>query len=338
MVTLKDIAKEAGCSLTTVSIIANGRGDEMHISAGTQQRIKKLIDEMGYRPNRSAQFLRSKAPAHPVIAFYWPLDSRANLLGARLIRFQDALSELDPACEIVVQTFICGKLSLYLDPLYENRYSGAIIAGANEEDMVSLESLELPIPVPTVLMNLQSRKYSTVGINNNNIGARAAALIHSKGYKSCALVKSSELHGGTSQRTKAFLYNCRQLGIDVPEEYCFSSMPGIEGGAKATEEYCALTERPRVIYYENDSMAQGGIYTLQRFGLKVPVDVEVLCIEMRESESTEYLMPPVSSISIPPNVEKQTIALLLKLLKGSETSPVHIEMEPIVHLKESFSL
>ena len=47
MSTLKDVAALAQCSLTTASIVANGRGDEMHISPATQQRVAEAIQPRG---------------------------------------------------------------------------------------------------------------------------------------------------------------------------------------------------------------------------------------------------------------------------------------------------
>ena len=335
MVTLKEVARAAGCSLTTVSIIANGRGDEMHISPATQKRVQALIQEMGYRPNRSAQMLRNRKPKHPVIAFYWPLDDRVNLIGTRLMSMHGALTENRLDWEIVVQSYTCGHLGEYLGPLYESRYSGAFIAGANEEDMIQLE--EADVSVPVVLLNLQSRKYSTVGINHSNIGTRAAALIHRKGHRSCAVIRMQDSYGGTTKRTASFLYNCQQLGIETRPEWTFSGSANLVGGAQATEEYCAPVDRSRMVYYENDSMAQGGLYVLQRNGIRVPEDVESLSIGMRDPESSQYLTPSISCIDIPSNVEKQAVSVMQRLLEEKPKAPIHVEMEPIIRLRESFA-
>ena len=61
MSTLKDVAALAQCSLTTASIVANGRGDEMHISPATQQRVAEAIQQLQYRPAAAAG---RPAPSH----------------------------------------------------------------------------------------------------------------------------------------------------------------------------------------------------------------------------------------------------------------------------------
>ena len=114
-------------------------------------------------------------------------------------------------------------------------------------------------------------------------------------------------------------------------------MPTIAGGAAATEEYCVLRQRPRVIYYENDSMAQGGLYTLARSGIRVPQDTEVLCIGLRKPEMNHCLNPALSCITIPQTVDRQAVALLLRLIRELPAAPLHVEMEPQVQLRESFT-
>ena len=259
MSTLKDVAALAQCSLTTASIVANGRGDEMHISPATQQRVAEAIQQLQYRPDRGAQLLRASR-RRLTIALYWPLDHRTTLLGDRLYNFYSILQqEQEPAdpYELLIQTYFSGRLGEMLSPILQGRYDGVIIGGAGEQDLIQLENAD--ISTPLVLINAESRKYSTAGVNHAQTGSQAAALIHQKGYRECAVIRGGDHYDGTSQRTKAFLNSCRQLGIRIQPEWTFQAAPTIAGGAAATEEYCVLRQRPRVIYYENDSMAQGGL-------------------------------------------------------------------------------
>lgn len=62
MATLKDVAALAGVSITTVSLILNGKGKEKHISADTIQQVLEAADHLQYRPNQSARQLRSTMP------------------------------------------------------------------------------------------------------------------------------------------------------------------------------------------------------------------------------------------------------------------------------------
>lgn len=278
------------------------------------------------------------AGARLTIALYWPLDHRTTLLGDRLYNFYSILQqEQEPAdpYELLIQTYFSGRLGEMLSPILQGRYDGVIIGGAGEQDLIQLENAD--ISTPLVLINAESRKYSTAGVNHAQTGSQAAALIHQKGYRECAVIRGGDHYDGTSQRTKAFLNSCRQLGIRIQPEWTFQAAPTIAGGAAATEEYCVLRQRPRVIYYENDSMAQGGLYTLARSGIRVPQDTEVLCIGLRKPEMNHCLNPALSCITIPQTVDRQAVALLLRLIRELPAAPLHVEMEPQVQLRESFT-
>ena len=178
MSTLKDVAALAQCSLTTASIVANGRGDEMHISPATQQRVAEAIQQLQYRPDRVAQLLRA-GRRRLTIALYWPLEHRTTLLGDRLNNFYSILQqEQEPAApyELLIQTYFSGRLGEMLSPILQGRYDGVIIGGAGEQDLIQLENAD--ISTPLVLINAESRKYSTAGVNHAHTGALAAALIH----------------------------------------------------------------------------------------------------------------------------------------------------------------
>lgn len=232
MSTLKDVAALAQCSLTTASIVANGRGDEMHISPATQQRVAEAIQQLQYRPDRGAQLLRA-GRRRLTIALYWPLDHRTTLLGDRLYIFYSILQqEQEPAgpYELLIQTYFSGRLGEMLSPILQGRYDGVIIGGAGEQDLIQLENAD--ISTPLVLINAESRKYSTAGVNHAQTGSQAAALIHQKGYRECAVIRGGDHYDGTSQRTKAFLNSCRQLGIRIQPEWTFQAAPTIAGGGR----------------------------------------------------------------------------------------------------------
>ena len=137
---------------------------------------------------------------------------------------------------------------------------------------------------------------------------------------------------------KAFLNSCRQLGIRIQPEWTFQAAPTIAGGPPPPRNTAFSASAPRVIYYENDSMAQGGLYTLARSGIRVPQDAEVLCIGLRKPEMNHCLNPALSCITIPQTVDRQAVALLLRLIQELPAAPLHVEMEPQVQLRESFTL
>lgn len=339
MPTLRDVAKQAGVSVTTASIVLNGKCEEGRISPETAQRVLHVVEELNYRPNQVARQLRYSSALRRVrIGLYWPMDRRLHILGARLAHMNEVLIEQELDYEIVIQTYQTQNIKDFMGPTVKGRYDGIIVGASSDADINQLEELNLSIPV--ILLNRESRKYSTVGVSSTLIGMKMAALLQKKGCKQCAVVKTREQFVGASGRTKAFLYACAQLEIETRPEWTFSGTPSIGGGVQATEEYCSLSPqmRPNVIYYEEDSMAIGGQYALQKNGIAVPDDVELIAIGTQQSEMMEYLTPPISCVSLPPNVDRQAMLTMMRLLQENEQNPIHIELEPMVQLRGSFLL
>lgn len=336
MATLKEVAQQAGVSITTASIVANGRGTEKRISKDTVQRVLQVMEDLHYRPNHIARQLRGQCVRHTTIGFYWPLDYRTNMLGIRLANMYSVLMDLGIEYEIVVNTYINEHIGDFVAPIYDGRYDGVIIGAASDRDLAQLEDMEIKIPV--ILLNRESRKYSTIGVNSAQMGMQMAAMLQRKGLSSCAVVKTRERYVGASGRTKAFLHACRQLGIEVRPEWIFSGPATVTGGLRATEEFITLTQRPSLIYYESDCMAQGGVYILQKMGLHIPGDVQLLAVGTQEPETMQYLFPSISCVSLPPNLDKQAMSTMVRILREHIDEPIWVELEPLVQLRESFSL
>ena len=336
MATLKDVTVQAGISVTTASLILNGKAKEKHISDKTIQLVLEVAEQLQYRPNHSARQLRVKTFSRPRVCFYWPLDVRSNLLGYRLAGLQNALVEQNLDYELVVQNYYNNHIEDFIAPLTKGYYDAAIIGGASPHDVETLETMDFSVPI--VLLNRESRKFASVGVNNSHVGLQAAVLIQKKGYNRCAVVKASAHYTGSSARTQSFLFTCQQLGIEIRREWIFSGPATIAGGAQATEEFCTLPDRPSVIYYETDCMAQGGAYALHKMGLSVPKDVEILAIGQQVPETMQYLIPSISCIYLPPNSVKYCITLVARMLENPSAEPAHIELEPLVQLRSSFSL
>ena len=233
MPTIKDVAAAAKVSPTTVSLVMNGRGPEHRIPESTIERIRTAMRELGYQPNLSARRLHDKDEHKPVIAFFWPLDYRANLMGYFLSLIQNALKEKGKDCELLVRPYINDRISKSCSELIKSNYTGAIIGAASEKDIRYLESLDLQLPL--VLINRESNKFSTSGCDSNKIALQAASLIRQKGYKKIALIQSGTRYMATSRRTEAFLFVCRQFGIQVPDSWIFHGINNPKGGAAAAE-------------------------------------------------------------------------------------------------------
>ncbi|MCQ5080002.1 LacI family transcriptional regulator [Gemmiger formicilis] len=337
MPTIKDVAAAAGVSPTTVSLVMNGRGEQHRIPPETIIRIQNAMRELGYQPNLSARRLRTSAERRPVVAFFWPLDYRANMLGYFLSLIQKALREKSYDCELVVHPFTNDHIADACEALIHNNYTGAIIGAASEQDVRHLETLDTQVPI--VLINRESNKYSTSSANSNKVGLLAASLIRQKNYRQVALICAGNRYVAASRRTDAFVFACQQLGIQVPQEWIFSGANTAEGGAAAAESLCALTNMPKMVLCESDTMVPGVLYTLHKYGILIPQDMELLSFATQDPMSVQYLIPAVSTVSMPSEeIARQAVGALISHITTGSREPLRIESEARVELRESFRL
>ena len=172
MSTIKDIAREAGVSIATVSIVLNGKGQERKISKETQARIHQIAKQLKYVPNQSAKKLRATQKNSYAIAFYWATDFRINYLARITLGIQKEIMQQNKVVHLTVVPYEVDNLKKQMETTQNEFFNGIIIANMSNSDMEYLNSCDISYPV--VLFNRESPKYSSVTMDNYEVGAQVA--------------------------------------------------------------------------------------------------------------------------------------------------------------------
>ena len=297
MPTIKDVAALAGVSVSTVSIVINGKQLERKVAAETTKKVQRAIDTLGYKPNMSARQLKSMDKLRPVIALYWPLDYRTAYLAMILQGLQSEAVRINYDCEIVVATFKSDELESEFNVSTKFRFSGAIIGATSQKDMEYLKTFTPPIP--TVLFNRQLESYDSVINNYLTAGQKVSQLLWSKGHRNISIFTLQNPYLALSERTKSVLRACREIGIDVPEDNIIHCENSYEGGALAARRYMELDPRPTALFCDTDFIALGAIYFFNKSQVKIPDDLEMIAIGMADPEITLYSTPSITIVTIP---------------------------------------
>ncbi|WP_320930641.1 LacI family DNA-binding transcriptional regulator [Hungatella sp.] len=336
MATIKDVAKLAGVSVTTVSIIINGKSQERKISSVTQSRVLDAMRELGYQPNLSARRLRYQDSRRPVIAFFWPIDYRTAILASFLNSLQLEINRLQFDCELVVQTYENDKLEQYSSSIIKNGYNGIIIGACSKKDLEYLEQLAPRMPL--VLINRYSEHFSTVCTDQKEIGLQVASLFRRKGYTEAGVIASEHSYVATGLRTQAFLNACSQLGISVSADCIIKQSSTIEGGYLAGQSFCRLPDRPKVLFCDSDILALGILRCFHEKGIRIPEDAELITIAMLERDHVKYSIPSLSAVEMPNReIGKEIIDILMDKISNNDLEPNHVIIDAPIVLRESFS-
>ena len=269
VVTIKMIAKACGYSVATVSKALNDAPD---ISAETRERIRKAASEMGYMPNAAARMLKTSRSYNFGVLF----EDRANK-GLTHLFFSQILNAFKHRAEELgydisfISNRLGGREISYLEHARYRNCDGVIIAAVDCTDPAVAELVSSGIPAVVIDYVFEN----CASVSSDNIGGMAELVryIYSKGHRKIAFIHGEDT-AVTRQRIASFCRTCRELGLQVPEEYLVpSQFVSAQAAEAATEKLLALPDPPTCILYPDDLSYLGMRNELERVGLSVPEDI-----------------------------------------------------------------
>ncbi|MEW9534711.1 LacI family DNA-binding transcriptional regulator [Microbispora sp. NPDC049125] len=300
-VTLADVAKIAGVSPTTASLVLSGRGRELRISHDVEQRVLKAADELQYRPNIVSVGLRTGTTR--TIGFVSDTVATSRLAGDMI------KGALEAARERGVMLFIGeteGEAELerrLLQAMHDRQVDGIILAS------MFTRTIKLPKGItaaPAVLLNAVPKQPSplpSVLPDEVEAGRSAARILLDAGHREGIYL----IGAGPAMRDVAAgsvaaverLIGIREVlgaaGVKVAGgRVCRDWEP--ERGLELTRALMR-TERPRALICFNDRLALGAYQALDDFGLKVPGDVSVVSFD--DHPIAAWMRPKLTTVALP---------------------------------------
>lgn len=333
--TIKDVAKLSGVSPSTVSIILNGNSIKRKISIKTQEKVMAAVKELNYHPNISARKLRNQnTPNTPTIALYWSSSIRVNIISRFLSGLQGEIIKSNYNFDIVIcpykNDFIHTEKGINSNTIF----NAAIIANISTIDMEYLNKVTPKIPI--ILFNRLSDKYSSVNVDNYEMGEKAANLLVKKDHKQAAAILTKSLNAAMDNRNNGFIETCNKNGIEILPKYTFDASNSIKGGVEAARRLLKLRNMPKALFCNSDSIALGALHTFNANGIKVPEDIEIIAIGMNDSEYTEFSTPPITIVDIPiEKMAEKCIELISSLLNQEFTDPKSIFVDAPLVIRNS---
>jgi len=335
MSTIKEIARRTNLSVGTVSLVLNGRGDEMRISKKTQKKIFEAAQGMGYIPNMAARRLRqSHIRSIPIIVIFWPSDLSSDILGRFIIGAQNSVLDQEYEFELAIQPYNRDRLDKIKDICDRGIYHAAIFTGLSTKEQHYLE--ENPLSIPTVLFNRTSHVYSCVYVDTYEIGRKSAELFMSRGHKRVGTIVSDHLYNSEHNlRYIGFVESCQTYGLELNQQHIQVAPMTMEGGniaAKNIIEAGGLL--PTAMFFPFGLMAIAALPRFHQAGIKIPEHMEIL--SYGDSEAEKYSVPALSSVKL--SVEDMSTAcvrLALGMLHDGSTKSKSIVFETPFIFRES---
>ncbi len=275
-VSIKDVAREAGVSASTVSYVLNCNPSET-ISAETTQRVREAAKRLNYVPNLNARSLSSR---------------RSNLIGVVIPQTEPGkefmfsnpfYGELLSAIEYTARTngyhlLLSGTKEdqSYLNVAQNRGLDGVIIVGAYPgKNLAELRGMN--VPVVLVDSYVKDETFHTVG-NEDRQGARMATeYLLAKGHRRIAFVSGSiREHGVNSKRYQGYLDALLAAGIEPCEQALYSDTVSFEYGVEAANEFVRRGKKQTAAFVTADVLAMGMLKGLMQRGMRIPQDLSIV--------------------------------------------------------------
>ena len=326
-VTLADVAKRAGLSVSAASMILNGRPDT-RLSAEAHERVHTAAAELGYRPNVAARGL--KTDKTHTIAFISDIVATTRFASG-LIKGALATAEARGHVMMVLETGGEPKRETEAVGAALDRQADGLIFAAMRARELFLP--DLVIDTPVVLLNATNARFPNCVLPDEVTGGRAAVnVLVEAGFGEIALL-------GYSARQEELLFRSatvadRVAGIRaamlehdiefVEEVSVWVWEP--DKGYEATKKLLAKRKRPAAILAMNDRLAFGAYQAIADAGLRVPDDISVVSFD--NDELAGYLRPGLTTVALPH--EAMGSRAVDMLLGGEQAGEVHIPMPLIM--------
>ncbi len=296
MITVKEIAKLAGVSPSTVSIVLNNKSKERKLSEETVSKVLAVAQKHGYRPNVQAVGLRVSPDSDRFrIIIFWTADYRASMMLRFIKSIEREILAQHYTYEVLLRPYKNGQLKNALTEELIRSCHGVIVCNASEEDMQYLDSNSFTRPV--VLYNRYSKLHTTANVDDAEIGAFPAEIFISHKKKHPALVTYPVTFNGMNLRNNVFCYKCEEAGLPAPPVYVAPA--GLEGGYQATRDLLKDHPETDCIFYTSDILALGSLKYYAENDISVPDKIEFIATGNYEDDWCINCYPSVSVVRIP---------------------------------------
>lgn len=324
-ITIRDVARKAGVSITTVSRVLNHRPD---VHPETRERVEKVMAECHFVGNANARGLRAPDGETVAIIQRGHRNIFLNSLVESMLRYtKDAPANF--LVEVIDEKEDEFRAALRL--AHENRASAFIFAGGYIDERCSLlESLDLPFVFSTVGNGAcLPGKGACVSVDDRAMGYAAARTLIDLGHRHFSIIGSSNF----GQRYAGVLAALQEAGIDFPEERYAEVRFSLSGGRDEIRRVMQELPDTTAVICMSDIQALGVIRGLHELGLKVPEDVSVFGFD--GIDIGKYSIPSLSTIEQPVDeIARETIQLMLDMLLREE-NPRQVIVDANIRLRES---
>ncbi|MCA1065853.1 LacI family DNA-binding transcriptional regulator [Rossellomorea sp. AcN35-11] len=275
MTTIKDIARVAGVSVTTVSRALNGYSD---VNEDTRKKIAQVAKELNYSPNSIARSLvMKKSKTIGLLVSGFSKESvKDNFIVEVLAGINEFVSGSDYDLVLFNTNSSKQREKTYTQLCRERRVDGVIIQGIRTDDPYLHEVVESDIPCVLIDIPLESGNVSHVTTDNVLGAEKAVQHLLDQGHKKIGMINGHEFAFVSQQRLEGYENALQRAQVGLNANYIVNGEFTEESGKRAA--LSLLTSYPEItaLFCASDLMAIGAMSAAKELNVKVPEKLSIV--------------------------------------------------------------
>lgn len=336
-VTIKDVAKAAGVSVSTVSLVINNSN---LVKLETRYKVLQAIKDLGYKPNEYARSLVTKTKK--VIGIIWPTINPSTNWFSFEGHTDTYLTEILPSIErevnkssysMMLEHFrINDPNKLLPDIMDSSKVDGMLVTGG----VVSEEVLEriLKANIPTVLVGSRHANLDYVDTDPEIGIYKGTKYLIENGHKDIVFINGPDSSQSSERKLKGFYRAMEEYGLQIKNGWIAQTEYSGAGAYSVMSNMWDMGIRPTAIVGGFDCITIGALRFLYEKGLTCPKDISAIGYE--DSILAEYSYPPLTTVHVhKEQIGTEACKILLNRINKPNAKRVKLIIEPDLTIRKS---
>ncbi|HGS4616050.1 TPA: substrate-binding domain-containing protein [Vibrio cholerae] len=329
MATMKDIARLAGVSTSTVSHVIN---KSRFVSDEIAERVNNAAQQLNYAPSalaRSLKMNRTKTIGMLVTTSTNPF-------------FGEVVKGVERSCyHQGYNLILCNtegdnqRMKASINTLLQKRVDGLLLMCSTLEGE-RLDVFDRYPDIPIVVMDWGPILFASDKIQDNSLqgGYMAAKHLIESGHKEIGCITGPLIRHQAQMRYEGYKRALAEAEIAMNPDWIVESDFECEGGYQAFEKLYERGKLPSALFVSNDMMAMGVIQAASQRGLRVPDDLSLIGYD--DVHIAKFMTPALTTIHQPKyRLGKAAVDTLLYRLENPDTTAQVVQLEPTLVVRNS---
>jgi len=330
--TIRDIARIAGVSVTTVSRVLNHQPD---VNSDTRRRVQQVIQDCHFIGNSNARGLKQNLKVIGVV-----IRGHSNPF---LNSLAEALLDLGESSRAHFMTeYIDEKDDEFLTALHmtqQNRLRGLIFVGSLIDERVKvIHGMDLPVVFTTVnAKNASLPRASSVAIDDRAMGLAVGRKLLKLGHRHIGFFGSNPVAGDSlAMRYQGFLDACAEFQVPFDPAFYRETRFSRQEGYDLTKRFLEEHPETTALFTMSDNLALGAMRAIYDLGKSVPEDISVFGFD--GIDMGRFMIPRLTTVVQPVEEIARVSMQLLRELALEHAEPRHVVLDAALRMGESVGL